>query len=175
MHLFNGASHSPHSKVKIWKSLETQLRKHLDQGNGSVLIIDEAQVISDTRTLEELRMLLNLQSTDKFLLNVILLGQLELEERIGRVAPLRQRIAIRYRLEPLPLADTMEYINHRLKVAGSQEMLFSEEACKAVFTNSGGIPREINNLCDRSLLAAFIKEKRIVSPDIVEEAWKDLH
>ena len=83
------------SKFAIWDALERQFRMNLQQSRGSVLVIDEAQVIDSDKTLEELRMLLNLQSDDTFLLNLILLGQPELEARISRSEALRQRVAIR--------------------------------------------------------------------------------
>lgn len=163
------------SKADMWLSLESQLRKNIVEAKGSVLIIDEAQVINNSMTLEELRMLLNLQSENKFLVSVILLGQLELEEQIAKVTPLDQRISIRYKLTPLPYRDSLYYIKHRLTVAGCRRMPFTAEALEAIFRHTKGIPREINNLCDRSLLATYLVDKTIVTPEIVEDAWKDLH
>jgi general secretion pathway protein A len=161
-------------KTKLWSELEGRLRRNMDEGKGSVLIIDEAQAISDQRTLEELRMLLNLQTDDNFLLTLILLGQLELEQLVSKVEPLQQRIAIRHRLEPLSMPDLSPYIGHRLKMAGSNQTPFSEEALEVIYNYTKGIPRDINNLCDRSLLAAYLEEKTIVTNEIVEEAWSDL-
>ena len=162
------------SKAAIWEALEDQLRKNIHERKGSVLVIDEAQVIDNARTLEELRMLLNLQSEKKFLVNVILLGQLELEKQIEEVAPLNQRISIRYRLLPLPYKESLYYIKHRLNVAGCTTMPFTGEALEAVYRYTKGIPREINNLCDRSMLATYLAEKTVATHEIVEEAWKDL-
>jgi general secretion pathway protein A len=154
--------------------LEGQLRKNMVEAKGSVLVVDEAQVIHNERTLEELRMLLNLQSKSKFLVNLILLGQVELTEYVAKLAPLDQRISIRYRLTPLPYKDSLYYIKHRLTVAGCKRMPFTAEALEAIFKFTKGIPREINNLCDRSLLATYMADKTVVNHEIVEQAWKDL-
>lgn len=174
MSLFNVSYDQTFTKARMWEALERQLRKNMEKGRGSVLVIDEAQVIGEHKTLDELRMLLNLQSEEKFLINVLLLGQLELEEQIGQSESLMQRIAIRYRLRPLTIAETVYYIQHRLSVAGCKKTPFSEDALKAIFNYTRGIPREINNLCDRSLLAAYIGNKMDVTQELVEEAWEDL-
>ena len=163
------------SKAKMWQSLEKKLRRNLTEGTGSVLFIDEAQVILNQKTLEELRMLLNLQLYDKFLVNVILIGQLELEEQIKSIEPLDQRISIQYRLLPLPFIDTVKYIKHRLHIAGCTKIPFTIQAFYTIHEYTKGIPRKINNLCDRSLLAAYLEKKRIVSKEVVVEAWQDLH
>ena len=162
------------SKADMLYCLEGQLKKNIVEAKGSVLVVDEAQVINNERTLEELRMLLNLQSKTKFLVNLILLGQLELPEQVARVAPLNQRISIRYRLTPLPYKECLYYIKHRLTVAGCRKMPFTAEALEAIFKRTKGIPREINDLCDRSLLATYMADKTIATHEIVEEAWKDL-
>ena len=175
MRLFQVPNGYGRSKAEMWHSLENQLKKNADEAKGSVLVIDEAQVIHNGRTLEDLRMLLNLQYHDRFLLSVILLGQLELEELVTNITPLNQRISIRYRLRPLPFTDSMYYIKHRLTVAGCKTVPFSAEALEAVFSYTKGIPREINNLCDRSLLATYLSDKTTVTSEIVEAAWKDLH
>lgn len=172
--LYNASGSKALSKTKLWQSLEDRLKENLAHGKGSVLIIDEAQGISDKKTLDELRMLLNLQMDDAFLVNVLLLGQNELEANIDKVKPLKQRMAIRFRLQPLPFRDTFHYIKHRLKVSGCRVMPFDDEAVSAIFSFSKGVPRMVNNLCDRSLLAAFLDKKKQVSKDIVEEAWNDL-
>ncbi len=175
MRLFQVPNGYGRSKAEMLHCLENQLKKNMEEAKGSVLVVDEAQVIHNERTLEELRMLLNLQSKNKFLVILILLGQLELIEKVSKVAPLNQRISIRYKLTPLPYREALYYIKHRLTVAGCKKMPFTAEALEAIFRYTKGIPREINNLCDRSLLATYLADKTIVIPEIVEEAWKDLH
>jgi len=162
------------SKFAIWDALENNFRMNLQQNKGSVLVVDEAQVIDNDKTLEELRMLMNLQSNDTFLLNVILLGQPELEERISRSEALLQRVAIRYRLQPFSPSETCRYIRHRLEAAGFKSIPFTAEAITAILNYSSGNPRIINKLCDRSLLGAYLADKKVVTRTTVREAWEDL-
>jgi general secretion pathway protein A len=175
MRLFRVPNGYSRSKAEMLHSLEGQLRKNIVEAKGSVLIVDDAQVIHNERTLEELRMLLNLHEKTKFLVNLILLGQLELTEQVAKLAPLDQRISIRCTISPLSYKDSLYYIKHRLTVAGCKSLPFAAEALEAIFRFTKGIPREMNNLCDRSLLATYLADKTIVTHEIVEEAWKDLH
>ncbi len=172
--LLNIPYESPPRKAKMLWALEGYLRQELAEGVEHVLIIDEAQTIRSADTLEELRLLLNLQTSTAFLLTVILMGQKELETHIAQCPPLHQRLAFRFRLGPLPGADTVNYIRHRLKVAGARRMLFTNEALKAIFQRTRGIPRQINNLCDRALLAACMARKPHVDSAAIEESWSDL-
>lgn len=175
MGLFNLSNgHSP-SKARAWHYLESHFRWNLDQGKGSVLIVDEAQAINEEATLEEVRMLLSLQSDARFLLSVVLLGHSKLEELVAKNKSLSQRVPIRYRLAPFSLAETFVYVKRRLEVAGCKSVPFTREAFKVMHSYSKGVPREINNLCDRSLLAAYLADKKRVATPQVEEAWKDLY
>jgi general secretion pathway protein A len=175
MGLFNLANgHSP-SKAQAWQCLQSHFRRNLDQGKGSVLIVDEAQAINEEATLEEIRMLLNLQSDARFLVSVVLLGHAKLEELVSRNKALSQRIPIRYRLRPFSLAETLAYVKRRLEVAGCKSVPFTREAFKVMHSYSKGVPRDINNLCDRSLLAAYLADKKRVATPHVEEAWQDLY
>jgi type II secretory pathway predicted ATPase ExeA len=88
---------------------------------------------------------------------------------------LQQRIAIKFRLRPLGLQDSIFYIGHRLKVAGCKKLPFTVEALKSILKYTGCIPREINKLCGRSLIAAYLKKMQTVTEGVVEEAWRDLH
>lgn len=174
--LFNASNNnSSSSKAKAWHHLERYFRWNLDQGKASALIIDEAQALDDEATLEEVRMLLNLQSDARFLVTVVLLGRPTLEELIARHAPLSQRIPIRCRLRPLSLAETLAYVKSRLSAAGCRTVPFTRDAFNTMYTYTKGVPRDINNLCDRSLLAAYMADKKLVTNPFVEEAWKDLY
>jgi general secretion pathway protein A len=163
--LFNlSNAHAP-SKARAWQCLEGHLRRNLD----------EAQAIDEEATLEEIRMLLNLQSDARFLLSVVLLGLSKLEELVSRNKALSQRIPIRYRLRPFSLAETFGYVKRRLEVAGCKSVPFTRDSFKVMYNFSKGVPREINNLCDRSLLAAYLADRKRVATEHVEEAWKDLY
>jgi general secretion pathway protein A len=175
MGLFHLSNDHSLSKAKAWQCLDSHFRWNLDQGKGSVLIVDEAQAINEEATLEEIRMLLNLQSDSRFLVSVILLGHSKLEELVSRNEALSQRIPIRYRLRPFSLAETFAYVKRRLEVAGCRSVPFTRESFKVMHSYSRGVPRDVNNLCDRSLLAAYLADRKRVTVPHVEEAWKDLY
>ncbi len=155
-----------------------QLQQHLIQsasrGIDTVLAIDEAHVIARQETLDELRMLLNMQYNEQFLITLILIGQPPLLKRISELQPLKERISVKYHLEPLNEQLTLRYILHRLKNAGAERGLFSMEAISALFQYSGGIPLRINNICDRCLLIGFMRQASLIDTRIVEEAIEDL-
>jgi len=129
------------------------------EGCTTVVIVDEAQEIPDD-TLEELRLLSNLETEKKKLLSIILVGQTELEEKLNRpsLAQLHQRITIRYRIDPFTRNETEAYIFHRLAVAGATgNIRFSKKVLNVIHKKSGGIPRRINIICERALMAASIE------------------
>lgn len=141
------------------------------QNRHTLLIVDEAQNLS-AEALEELRMLSNINNDKHFVLQVILVGQQQLHDRLREpgLVQFAQRIALDYHLEALDTQDTATYISHRLRHAGGQEDLFSEEACRAVARHTHGIPRLINRLCDRVLVFGFAGHYERVEADLVEEA-----
>ena len=151
------------------------LLEELERGMNAILIIDEAQNLSP-RSLEQIRLLSNLETTREKLLQIILVGQPELRDLLARpnLAQLQQRIALRYHLSALSSEDAGKYLNHRLQVAGAEEEIFTSEAIQRIYELSQGIPRLINVLADRALLAAFVKNSRMVEAAFVEEAETDL-
>ena len=158
--------------------LLSQLKDHLDhnetKGVRTVLAIDEAQVIKKQETMDELRMLLNLQRNEQFLLTLLLLGQPPLLKRITELHPLKERISVRYKLAPLDEKSTLRYIMYRLEYAGADPDLFSNEAVSLLYQYSDGIPLRINNVCDRSLLIGFMRKANVVNTQIVSDAIDDL-
>jgi len=134
------------------------------RGRRTVVIIDEAQNLS-MEVLEELRLLTNIETTRDKLLQVILIGQPELVDLMERPAlrQLAQRITARYHLRPFTFTETRAYVRHRLQVAGQREMIFTSPALRVIHRRSGGVPRLINNICDRALLGAFGCSKRRVT------------
>jgi general secretion pathway protein A len=144
-------------------------------GRTTILIIDEAQNLS-TDLLEQLRLLTNLETHNKKLLQLILLGQPELNEKLAlrEMRQLAQRITARYHLAPLSPEETSAYITHRLGVAAGSGDLFSPAAIKAVYKASGGIPRLINLLCDRSLLGVFAENGAVVNKEHVRQASEEV-
>jgi general secretion pathway protein A len=134
------------------------------RGRRTVVIIDEAQNLS-MEVLEELRLLTNIETTRDKLLQVILIGQPELVDLMDRPAlrPLAQRITARYHLRPFTSSETRAYVRHRLDVAGQRTMLFTSPALRVIHRRAGGVPRRINNICDRALLGAFGRGQRRVT------------
>ena len=160
--------------------LMTQLSQYLlaagGEGKTVVVILDEAQQMS-IDALEQIRILSTLETPTRKLLQIVLSGQSELEEKLKRreLRQLDQRIGIRCYLKPLSRKDTSRYIEHRLRIAGLPGALpFSRAALARVWKHSGGIPRVINLVCDRALMAAFSARAREVSPSMVRSAIRNL-
>ena len=145
-------------------------------GQTNVLIIDEAQNLS-AGVLEQLRLLTNLETNERKLLQIVLIGQPELRTMLARpeLEQLAQRVIARFHLEALSLKETAQYIRHRLAVAGlSRPLPFEREALRRVHQLSRGVPRRINLLCDRALLGAYAVNKPIVDVEIVEKAAREV-
>ena len=161
----------PGVKARVDALNDYLLRTHA-VGQNNVLIIDEAQNLS-TEVLEQLRLLTNLETNERKLLQIILIGQPELRERLAapELEQLAQRVIARYHLEALSAAETAAYIRHRLQVAGLKGPLpFDRAALQRIHALSRGVPRRINLLCDRALLGAYATERQQVDRDIVDRA-----
>ena len=149
---------------------ERLLELHADS-RRVVLIVDEAQTMSP-ELLEQVRLLTNLETEKQKLLQIILIGQPELREILGRpeMRQVAQRITGRYHLEPLTAPDSAVYVSHRLKVAGGRPGIFSKRAIRKLFRLSRGIPRLINIIADRALLAAYARDQTHIGASLVGEA-----
>jgi len=161
------------------KVLVDLINRHLlaanARGRKTVLIVDEAQNLSN-EVLEQLRLLTNLETNQRKLLQIILLGQPELRERLAQpeMRQLAQRIVARYHLEPLSRPDVAAYINHRLSVAGARQPLFPGAVIGRLYRLSGGTPRLINVVCDRALLGAYVEGKAAVDRAILNKASREV-
>lgn len=169
-----GAANLPDRKSEVLvnlllDSINSILHNNYRDGKDTVIIIDECHVIDDPKIFEELRLLLNFQIEDRFLLTLLLFGQPELREKIDNNKQFEQRIAIKCHLTNFDLQDTTYYIAHRLKVAGAQAPIFTNEAVESIFERTGGIPRRINRLCDICLLSGFAKKLTQIDKMIVSE------
>lgn len=146
------------------------------KGRRIVVIVDEAQNLAP-ETLEQVRLLTNLETASHKLLQIILIGQPELREVLARVElrQLAQRITGRYHLVPLSKTETVAYVRHRLKVAGAGGEIFTPAALREVYRVSGGIPRIINVVCDRALLGAYTQEQHEIGPVLVRAAASEVY
>ncbi len=162
-------------KPKMLGLLGDCFREHQQARRSTIIIIDEAQITLDAVTLEEMRLLMNFQQDRKFSVTLLLLGQPEMRERIKQSPQFLQRLSVRYHLEALGHEDSLNYLRHRLKVAGGKEEIFTSEAEELIVTAAGGIPRKINGLADMSLLAGYGKRAPLVDKDIVKAALIDMN
>ena len=144
------------------------------RGHRTVLIIDEAQNL-DAETLEELRVLSNVNADKDQVLQLILAGQPDLRDtlRAPHLLQFAQRVAADYHLEPLSASETREYIRHRIRVAGGAPGLFGKDACEEVHDYSRGVPRLINILCDTALVYGYAAQRRRITTAIVREVVRD--
>ncbi len=155
--------------------INTYLLESHGLGRRAVLIIDEAQNLS-ADVLEQMRLLTNLETSTRKLLQIVLLGQPELKDMLARrdLRQLAQRIVARYHLKPLEKREIAGYVQRRLEVSGAQRTLFPESLCGTLYKLSGGIPRVINLICDRALLGAFAQGKQQVDHSTLAQAAREV-
>ncbi|PKN67053.1 MAG: hypothetical protein CVU57_03645 [Deltaproteobacteria bacterium HGW-Deltaproteobacteria-15] len=166
------------SKTEFLLQFEEYLRKSAQQQSNFVLVIDEAQKLSFD-LLEEIRLLSNMETADEKLINIFLVGQPELNQKLSetRCRPLLQRISVRHHISPLDLKETGEYVATRLKVAGAKDpdAIFPAGTIRALHHHSKGYPRMINILADNALLSAYSKGTKRVTTRMIEQSSEDLH
>lgn len=155
--------------------LHENLLQAYKNGEQVILIIDEAQGLNPA-LLEEIRLLSNLETAKSKLLQIILVGQPELNKVMLQTGfrQLRQRVNMRYHLPPLTKKETKEYIERRLRIAGGRETIFTRRAIRAVYQQSKGIPRTINILCDNAMLNGYATEQKTIDKKIIVETARDL-
>jgi general secretion pathway protein A len=171
-----GLSPAP-NKGQLLIQLNRFLLDRHQRGLTTALVVDEGQLLS-SEVLEEIRLLTNLENSQKKLLQILLVGQPELEEKIESpdLRQLKQRIALRCRLEPLTLRETTEYISTRLHLAGANgraATLFSTESIHGIFQHSKGIPRVVNIICENALIAAYGQKLDTVPRQLIDEIASD--
>ena len=164
------------TKGEYLHNLHRYLLNAFQKDERVILIVDEAQGLKP-ELLEEIRLLSNLETTRSKLIQIVLVGQPELDKTLSQpeFRQLRQRINLRYHLAPLSEKETKEYIGKRLRIAGAKEPIFTEKAIKQIHLKSGGIPRLINILCDNALLNGYALDQKRVNERSVKEVAKDLY
>jgi general secretion pathway protein A len=159
-----GDTATSRNRQQLVQQLHTKLIEMYEHGRRAVLIIDEAHLIRSTATLEELRLLLNCQMNDQFLMNLLLLGQLELKPKLERVPALQQRISVRYNIQPLDVQETGAMIEHRLRVAGftGETAPFTPDAVYEIHKQTRGAPRLVSQAADNALLIGAMQKVSII-------------
>jgi len=166
------------SKSELLLELSSYLISRHQRKLTTVLVIDEAHHLP-VEVLEEVRLLTNLETSQEKLLQILLVGQPELDEKLDsqELRQLKQRIALRSQLEPLSLEEAKGYIQRRLQLAGAtanaEQVLFPVDTMTQVFRHSRGIPRLINTVCENALITAFARQARSVTPDVIDEVAAD--
>lgn len=163
----------------LLEMLRARLLSHAGDAQAIVLLADEAQTLSDA-ALEELRLLSNFDTSTQKLIQVVLVGQPELRQRIRqpKFDALRQRIVMAKQLQPLSLEDTLRYITHRLRQASADpenvKVKFTDPAMREIHRSTGGVPRLVNVACDNCLLLAMVRDAREVVPAMVTQVLADM-
>jgi general secretion pathway protein A len=163
-------------KAELLATLNNFLIEQYANGRKVLLIVDEAQNLSN-KVLEEVRLLSGVETTKEKVLRIILAGQPELNDKLdsAELVQLRQRVRLRFHLTALSEADTVQYVRHRLRVAGARDReIFEPETFPVIFRYAGGIPRLVNTLCDTALIAAFAQDRHAVSAEDVQSAVNEL-
>ncbi|MGH1471288.1 MAG: ExeA family protein [Cellvibrionaceae bacterium] len=160
--------------ISLLQGIQNYLIEQYSKGNRCILIVDEAQNLSE-KALEELRLLTNINSGSDLLLQIILVGQPQLFDLLSKpkLTQIAQRITVEYHLNPLSREETKKYINHRLLIAGARKPIFEDDAIDFIFNCSGGIPRLINTLCDYALVYAYATDKKTVDKTTTMESVKN--
>jgi general secretion pathway protein A len=165
-----GIPYESKAKSQILLQFYNWLLDRYRAGEAAVLIVDEAQNLGD-EVLEEIRMLTNLESHTEKLLQIVLVGQPELEQKLKQphLRQLRQRLTLRAKTHPLTLEETKAYIRQRLRIAGSNgQQVFDPESVVLIHRYANGIPRIINLLCEHCLVSAFVDQQKVVLPAVVD-------
>lgn len=163
-----GVENPAQEKLALLSQLYQRLLQIYEQGRKAVVLIDEAQMLETRELMEEFRGLLNLEVPERKLISFVFFGLPEIEKNLKLDAPLAQRVAMRYRLEPFTSESTSAYIKHRMRLAGAAKNPFSDAAMEAVHRRAGGTPRVINTLCDNALFETFLDHGAEISEALIE-------
>ena len=161
-------------KLALLSQLYQRLLQIHEQGRKAVVLIDEAQMLETRELMEEFRGLLNLEVPERKLISFVFFGLPEIERNLRLDPPLAQRVAMRYRLEPLNAESTRSYIEHRIQTAGGSSVPFTPGAVEVLHRLSGGSPRIINTLCDNALFEAYLVQETLVDAPRIEEIARNL-
>jgi type II secretory pathway predicted ATPase ExeA len=169
-----GVENPADEKLALLSQLYQRLVRIYEHGKKAVVLIDEAQMLATREIMEEFRGLLNLEVPERKLLSFVFFGLPEIEDNLRLDPPLAQRVALKYRLEPLSGEATEAYVRHRLRLAGAPRVPFTQGALARVHAHSRGTPRLINTLCDNALFEGFVARAKEVEERLVDRVARDL-
>lgn len=156
------------------RTIQSFLQENRKGGKHTLVVIDEAHLIADTKTLDTLRLLLNFQVDHSNAMTLLFAGQPSLLPLLDRHRDLEERFSVKCLLRPLDNDETIAYVGHRLKECGATRQIFSEAALEAVHFLAHGIPRQINRLCDLAMLVGFAEEHAEITPEAIEAVSNEL-
>lgn len=161
-------------KVELLTQIYKRLYEIIEEDKKAVVMIDEVQMLNSREIMEEFRGLLNMESPDGKMINIIFFGLPELEDVLSLDEPLKQRVAIKIRLMEFSERDTIDYIKHRLTVAGCNKEIFTEQAISNIYHCSNGTARIINTVCDNALLEGYLARVNKIDGSIIKTVSIDL-
>jgi general secretion pathway protein A len=169
-----GVKNLKEDKVELLSQIYNRLSEIAEEGRNAIVMIDEVQMLNSKETMEEFRGLLNMETSEGKMLNFIFFGLPELEDVLSLDEPLKQRVAVKIRIKAFSEDDTRVYINHRLKIAGCNKEIFSEEAIKLIYLYTHGLPRRINTVCDNALLEGYLFKANTIDAETIKTVAVDL-
>jgi type II secretory pathway predicted ATPase ExeA len=169
-----GVENPADEKLALLSQVYQRLIRIYESGKKAVLLIDEAQMLASREIMEEFRGLLNLEVPERKLISFVFFGLPEIEDHLRLDPPLAQRVALKYRLEPLNADATEAYVRHRLKLAGAPRVPFTPGALLRLHAHTRGIPRLINTLCDNALFEGFVARTRVLDEGFIDRVARDL-
>ncbi|MCP4195097.1 MAG: AAA family ATPase [Planctomycetaceae bacterium] len=167
-------SFGPLSTEAAVRRIEHALRENSEAGKHAVVVVDEAQLITDVTTLDMLRLLLNFESQHGIGLTLLFVGQPSFLPTIDRHPGVEERLAVKCLLRPLDLDESVSYVNHRLNQAGADQPIFDELALERIHAITHGNPRQINRLCDLALLIGFAEERHSITHEAIDAVSEEL-
>lgn len=162
------------NKLEILSQLHARLLEIYRSGMKAVVLMDEVQMLESKSIMEEFRGILNMEGPEGKLITFILFGLPKLETLLAMDEPLKQRIGVKYKLIGMDENTTNDYIKYRLKIAGTKEEVFSNEAATAVHHYSKGVPRLINTICDNAIFESYLIDQKPVSKEIIDQVAQNL-
>ncbi|ACL64042.1 general secretion pathway protein-related protein [Anaeromyxobacter dehalogenans 2CP-1] len=169
-----GVESPAEEKLALLAQLYQRLVRIYESGKKAVVLIDEAQMLASREIMEEFRGLLNLEVPERKLLSFVFFGLPEIEDNLRLDPPLAQRVALKYRLEPLSAEATEAYVRHRLRLAGAPRLPFTPAAIQRIHDHTGGTPRLINTLCDNALFEGAMARAREIDERLLDRVARDL-